>query len=78
MRTVSIFKNSRNQAIRIPRDMEFLGVSELEIRREGDTLILRPVRPTWTSLRDVPLADEDFLSERPDVVEEDRFLADFE
>lgn len=25
MRTVSIFKNARNQAIRIPKDMEFEG-----------------------------------------------------
>ncbi|MFP3560845.1 AbrB/MazE/SpoVT family DNA-binding domain-containing protein, partial [Paraburkholderia sp. SIMBA_049] len=39
MRTVSIFKNARNQAIRIPKDMEFEGVTELEIRREGDTLL---------------------------------------
>jgi antitoxin VapB len=45
MRTVSIFMNSRNQAIRIPRDMEYQGVSELEIIRDGETLILRPVRP---------------------------------
>lgn len=78
MRTVSIFKNSRNQAIRIPRDMEFQGVSELEIRREGNTLILRPARPTWTSLRDIPAADTDFLSERPDIIDEDRFVMDFQ
>jgi antitoxin VapB len=78
MRTVSIFKNSRNQAIRIPRDMEFQGVSELEIVRNGDTLILRPARPSWGSLRDVPVADADFLTERQDVIEENRFLDDFE
>ncbi|MBW7902458.1 MAG: AbrB/MazE/SpoVT family DNA-binding domain-containing protein [Rhodocyclaceae bacterium] len=73
MRTVSIFRNSRNQAIRIPRDMEFQGVSELEILRDGDTLILRPVRPSWRSLHSVPAADADFLTERADVVEEGRF-----
>jgi antitoxin VapB len=77
MRTVSIFKNSSNQAIRIPRDMEFQGVSELEIIRKGDTLILRPARPSWGSLRDVPPADANFLRERQDVVEENRFLDDF-
>ncbi len=70
MRTVAIFNNSRNQAIRIPKDMEFIGVSELEIRKEGDTLILRPVRPTWISLADEPALDADFLQERPDVIEE--------
>ena len=37
MRTVSIFKNGNNRAIRLPRD--------LEIVREGDSIILRPVRP---------------------------------
>lgn len=73
MRTVAIFNNSRNQAIRIPKDMEFIGVTELEIRKEGDTLVLRPVRPSWLSLVDEPLADPDFLSERVDVIEEGRF-----
>jgi antitoxin VapB len=63
MRTVSIFMNSRNQAIRIPRDMEYQGVSELEIIRDGETLILRPVR-LLASLRDVAAADPDFLTER--------------
>jgi antitoxin VapB len=41
MRTIAISKNSRNQVIRIPKDMEFVGVSELEIRKVGDTLVLR-------------------------------------
>ena len=77
MRTVSIFMNSRNQAIRIPRDMEYQGVSELEIIRDGETLILRPVRPSWASLRDVAAADPDFLTQRKDVIEEGRFLGDF-
>lgn len=36
MRTVSIFKNGNNRAIRLPRDLDFDGVSELEIVREGD------------------------------------------
>ncbi|MGU3400760.1 type II toxin-antitoxin system VapB family antitoxin [Brucellaceae bacterium D45D] len=74
MRTVSIFTNNRNQAIRLPRDMEFEGVSELEITREGDTIILRPARPSWGSLRDFPAADADYLIERPSVVDEERFL----
>ncbi|ENJ7666064.1 TPA: type II toxin-antitoxin system VapB family antitoxin [Pseudomonas aeruginosa] len=77
MRTVSIFMNCRNQAIRIPRDMEYQGVSELEIIRDGETLVLRPVRPSWGSLRDVAPADPDFLTDRQDVIEEGRFLGDF-
>lgn len=74
MRTVSIFMNNRNQAIRIPRDMEFHGVSELEITRQGDVLILRPARPSWGSLRDIPAADADFLTDRDAIIEEGHFL----
>ncbi|UII70339.1 type II toxin-antitoxin system VapB family antitoxin [Pseudomonas sp. HN11] len=74
MRTVSIFKNGRNQAIRLPNDMAYEGVGELEITRNGDTITLRPVRPSWTSFAELPKADEDFLQERPDVIgDEDRF-----
>ena len=74
MRTVSIFTNGKNQAIRIPKDMEFSDIGELEIIREGDTLILRPVRPDWLSFTEVETADDDFLLERPDVVtDEGRF-----
>ena len=79
MRTVSIFMNNRNQAVRIPKDMEFQGVSELEIRREGDTLILRPVRPSWALLFDEDwdaTAAQGFLQERPDVIEEGRFTGE--
>ena len=57
MRTVSIFKNGNNRAIRLPRDMDFEGVSELEIVREGDSIILRPVRPTWGSFLELEKAD---------------------
>ncbi|GGB61268.1 hypothetical protein GCM10011505_47410 [Tistrella bauzanensis] len=75
-RTVSIFRNNRNQAIRLPKDFEFHGVTELTIEREGDTILLRPVRPDWLSLAQEPVADADFLSERPDLIEEGRFSLD--
>lgn len=74
MRTVSIFKNGNNRAIRLPRDLDFDGVSELEIVREGDSIILRPVRPTWGSFAQLDRADPDFMAEREDVVsDEGRF-----
>jgi antitoxin VapB len=75
-RTVSIFHNNRNQAIRLPKDFEFQGVTELTIERQGDTILLRPVRPDWLSFLDEPRADVDFLRERPDVIEEGRFSLD--
>jgi antitoxin VapB len=73
MRTVSIFRNNRNQAIRLPKEFEFRGVTELTIEKQGDTLLLRPVRPSWSSFLDEPRADAAFLSERPDLIEEGRF-----
>lgn len=75
-RTVSIFRNNRNQAIRLPKEFEFQGVTELTIEKQGDTILLRPVRPDWLSLAQEPLADADFLRERPALVEEGRFSLD--
>ena len=43
-RRVSLFRNGRNQAVRIPKDMEFPG-DEAVLRKEGDRLILEPVHP---------------------------------
>lgn len=76
MRTVSVFRNNRNQAIRLPKDFEFPGVSELTIEKQGDTIVLRPVRPSWTSFRNEPPADADFLRDRPELIEEGRFSLD--
>ena len=74
MRTVSIFKNGKNQAVRLPKDMEFEGISELEIVKRGDEIVLRPVRPTWLSLADIDRVENDFLIEREDIInDEGRF-----
>lgn len=74
MRTVSIFKNGKNQAIRFPADMSYEGVGELEITRNGDIITLRPVRPSWLSLAELPKADADFMQERQGIVsDEGRF-----
>ena len=42
-RIVALFRNGRNQALRIPRDLELPG-NEALLRKEGDRLILEPVR----------------------------------
>jgi antitoxin VapB len=41
-RHVRLFRNGRNQALRIPREFELEG-DEAIIRREGDRLIVEPV-----------------------------------
>ena len=40
-RHVKVFKNGRNQAVRIPREFEFPG-EEAIMRKEGDRLIIEP------------------------------------
>ena len=71
MRTVSIFKNGNNRAIRLPRYLDLERVSERESVREGDSIILRPVRPTWGSFLELEKADPDFMTEREDVVSDE-------
>jgi len=43
-RRVKIFRNGRNQAVRIPREFELAG-DEAIMRREGDRLIIEPAPP---------------------------------
>ncbi|MGL4566556.1 MAG: antitoxin [Halioglobus sp.] len=42
-RHVRLFRNGRNQALRIPREFELEGEEAL-IHKEGDRLILEPIR----------------------------------
>ena len=72
MRTASLFKNGKNQAIRLPKDFEFEGVTEVEIIKEGESIILTPLRKSWASFANVEKADSDFLLERPDLMENER------
>jgi antitoxin VapB len=41
-RIVRLFRNGRNQAVRIPRDLELPG-NEALLRKEGDRLIVEPL-----------------------------------
>ena len=43
-RNVKLFKNGRNQAVRIPREFELPG-SDATMRREGEALIIEPAPP---------------------------------
>ena len=42
-RHVLLFKNSRNRALRIPRDCELPG-NEAAVRKEGNRLVVEPVK----------------------------------
>ncbi len=43
-RRVKLFKNGRNQAVRIPREFELPG-EDAVMRREGDRLVIEPAPP---------------------------------
>ena len=43
-RRVKLFKNGRNQAVRIPREFELPG-DEAVLYKEGGRLIIEPARP---------------------------------
>ncbi|KGM28336.1 AbrB/MazE/SpoVT family DNA-binding domain-containing protein [Photorhabdus luminescens] len=72
MKTVVVFKNGNNRAVCLPHDLDFEGVNELEIIREGDIIILRPVKPSWNSFSQQEKANSNFLTERLDIVEKGR------
>jgi antitoxin VapB len=74
VRTASLFRNGRNQALRIPREFE-LDASQVEIRKEGNSLVITPLRPdrllallaSWE-----PLAPEDDFPEMEDLPPQER------
>lgn len=67
-RYVKLFRNGRNQAVRIPREFELPG-HEAILRKEGQRLIIEPVPPKslLAVLESLPTLDEDFpgLEDRP-------------
>ena len=75
-RNVRLFRNGRNQALRIPREFEIDG-DEAILHKEGDRLIIEPVRrgrllavlATLEPLEDTfPDVDEDLQALDEDVL----------
>ncbi|MGD9968405.1 MAG: antitoxin [Hyphomonadaceae bacterium] len=60
-RRVKIFKNGRNQAVRIPREFELSG-EDAVMRKEGERLIIEPAAPQrlLALLKTLKPIDEDF------------------
>jgi antitoxin VapB len=58
---VKLFKNGRNQAVRIPREFELPG-GEAIIRKDGQRLIIEPAPPRslLAVLAALPTLDEEF------------------
>ncbi len=51
MKTAKVFKSGNSQAVRIPKEFHLEG-EEVEIRRQGGSLILRPRKESWAALVD--------------------------
>ena len=62
-RHASLFRNGRNQAVRIPREFELPGEDAI-MHKEGGKLIIEPVPPKslLALLATLPPLDEDFPS----------------
>jgi antitoxin VapB len=60
-RHVKLFKNGRNQAVRIPREFELPGEDAI-MRKEGPRLIIEPAPPRslLALLATLPTLDEGF------------------
>ncbi len=44
MQSAKLFTNGRSQAVRLPKAFRFEGVREVSIERDGDAVILRPLK----------------------------------
>ena len=49
MKTAKVFRSGNSQAVRIPKEFHLEG-REVEIRRQGQSLILRPRQHSWAAL----------------------------
>ena len=76
MKTAKIFKSGNSQAVRLPKELQF-DVSEVEIFRRGDEIVLRKKPQNLTRVFEL-LADmsEDFMANgrlQPSVQEREPF-----
>lgn len=63
MKTAKVFRSGNSQAVRIPKEFH-LEDDEVEIRRTGDSIVLRPKKRTWAALfESLDRFTEDFMAE---------------
>ena len=63
MKTAKVFKSGNSQAVRIPKEFHLEG-EEVEIRRKGESLILRPKKQSWAALIDsLQKFSDDFMED---------------
>ena len=63
MQTARLFTNGRSQAVRLPKEYQFIG-EDVYIQRVGEAVILFPVDKEWeVFLHGLNSFSDDFLSE---------------
>jgi antitoxin VapB len=63
MKTAKVFKSGNSQAVRIPKEFHLEG-GEVEIRRQGGSLILRPRKESWAALiESLKMFTDDFMED---------------
>ena len=72
MHTATLVTDGESQTVKLPKACRFEGVTEVEVTRDGESIVLTPKRKSWLSLAGAPKAGDDFLAERPDLIEEGR------
>ena len=73
MNTARIFKSGNSQAVRLPKDFRF-SISEVEIFRRGDEVVLREKRRSATEILEILESfSEDFMVDgRQDLPSQER------
>jgi antitoxin VapB len=63
MKTAKVFKSGNSQAVRIPKEFHLEG-EEVEILRQGGSLLLRPRKESWAALvNSLKMFSDDFMEE---------------
>ncbi len=62
MKSTKVFWSGNSQAVRIPKEF-LIDSDEVEIRKRGDTILLRPRKRSWAPLLDsLDKFTDDFMS----------------
>jgi len=66
MQTAKLFQNGRSQAVRLPKEFQFLG-EEVFIQQHGDAVLLIPHEKAWeVFMEGLSGFSEDFMREGRD------------
>ncbi len=72
IQTAKIINNGNNQLLALPKEF-FFDTTEVYINKQGDHLIISPIKTTWDAFFNSPSAfDEDFLIDREDSLPQER------